>query len=494
MLTMKKKTTFLLILLTSLCMCRCTTPGETEEHYLKVNYSALSFLSSGNSPVVVTVEAFPQKWNAESLDPWLKIPEQTSETLTVMTDDYEGVEDRQGSVKIKAGDMECFIKVQQIGKESPVSAKFRLIEEFFSAAISPNGKYFGGFYTESSDSAPSYYPVIYDVTTDERTVLGPYPKSLFHLMDAMAINDQGILYIDEGNEGGVVCFTLDGQSYRSGKPQGFSRNMVVAATSLGGRVMVGWCAGSPEDHTYGPVKCVDGEYFALPLPDKNYRNEEFSAGILARGVSANGEIIYGTTWENYDDGMVYWDKEGNVHYVGEDVRYVREVDMQDGLGEPIKYTLVDGIASTAGANYISPDGKWLAGIFRTETVADNQKDITNTYCPAFFNTETEKTILLEDYSGYGACGVTNDGIGFLSSTSGFGGGGPVVDILNGTKIYDSFSDYMKDKFGIIVPNGVQLEYMCHDGNVLMGSKTIMRDTGPDVYYWYSALCDGVQPE
>lgn len=452
-----------------------------------MNYSALSFMASDNQPAVITIEAFPEAWEAKSLDAWLEITEQTDNTITIVAENYDGTENREGTIEVKAGDFTRNIEVQQIGKEAVMGAKYRFFEEFFSAAISPNGRYFGGFYTEYEGNAAVYYPVIIDVATDQRTVLGPYPKTAYHLMDAMAIDDQGVLYIDEANRGGVACFTTGGEAYQSGKPEGFDRPTIISGTSLGGRVMVGWAAGSPEGHTYGPVKVVDGQYFALPLPEKNYRNEEFSTGVIARGVSANGEIIYGTTWENYDDGMVYWDKNGDVHYVGEDVRYAREVDMLDGVGYPIKYTLVDGVVSTAGANYVSPDGTWLAGIFRTEEVAENNIDVNNTYCPAFYNTQTQKTVVLEDYKGYGGAGVTDDGIGFLSSTSGFGGGGPVVDIVNGTKLYDSFSAYVQDKFGIIVPEGGSLAYMCYGGKTLMGSKTIMRETGPDVYYWYVTM-------
>ena len=31
---------------------------------------------------------------------------------------------------------------------------------------------------------------------------------------------------------------------------------------------------------------------------------------MARSISANGEVIYGTSWDNSDYGMLYWRKEG----------------------------------------------------------------------------------------------------------------------------------------------------------------------------------------
>ena len=41
---------------------------------------------------------------------------------------------------------------------------------------------------------------------------------------------------------------------------------------------------------------IDGVPHELPWPELNYRNEEAWYGGMARGISANGEIIYGTSW------------------------------------------------------------------------------------------------------------------------------------------------------------------------------------------------------
>ncbi len=46
---------------------------------------------------------------------------------------------------------------------------------------------------------------------------------------------------------------------------------------------------------------------------------------MARGISADGSIIYGTSWENSDFGMLYWVNNGAKNtekpkWVGEDVR------------------------------------------------------------------------------------------------------------------------------------------------------------------------------
>ena len=302
---------------------------------------------------------------------------------------------------------------------------------------------------------------------------------MFGLADAMAITDQGTLYIDDSVNGGVVGFTPDGDYFLSQAAPGFSGATVIEGSALDGRVMVGWGTGSPEGYTYGPVKIVDGEYQPLPLPELNYRGDEHDQGAMARGISANGEIIYGSTWDNEDAGMIWWDAEGTARYVGEDVRNEREVTMVDWSGSEYTYTLVDGVQTWSGAGQASPDGKWLAGTFTVESLNETRDRINSTYYPAYFNTETGQTTVLEDYEGYGGCGVTDEGFAFMAAVGGMGGSGPVVNLENGATVaYASLEEYVQERFGINVPSGGQFKYMAADGSVLLASTVIAAPWGP----------------
>ena len=62
-------------------------------------------------------------------------------------------------------------------------------------------------------------------------------------------------------------FTLDGDYFSTEVAPGFKSRTVITGSSLDGSVMVGYGTGSPEGHTYGPVKVVDGEYRPLPCPN-----------------------------------------------------------------------------------------------------------------------------------------------------------------------------------------------------------------------------------
>lgn len=141
------------------------------------------------------------------------------------------------------------------------------------------------------------------------------------------------------------------------------------------------------------------------MPALNYRNEEFWAGVLAHGISANGEIIYGTSWENDDCGMLYWKNNGTTveepKWVGDDIRRLTPVIVEDWMGE-YEYNLVDGCICTAETTKVSPSGKWIATTYRKEEVGSDGF-IAYVQRPAFYNTETETTTVVEDYGEATAC-------------------------------------------------------------------------------------------
>ncbi len=118
---------------------------------------------------------------------------------------------------------------------------------------------------------------------------------------------------------------------------------------------------------YRPLKWTDGGTpEVLPVPELNFRNEPYVSGVMARGCSADGSVIYGSTWDNLDYGMLYW-KDGKVDWVGSDVREVRTVQIENGIGEMIDYNIVNGMICTAELTNISPNGRWIAGTYRTRT-------------------------------------------------------------------------------------------------------------------------------
>ena len=477
----------LFALLPAVVLSGCKTPGEVETHYVKLDYAEYSFRAAGNQPLVVEVRTSPAEWSAESDASWCRYTEDEF-GLTITVDDNVAEAERRAVITVTAGTASQEIEVWQLGAETGVPSRYRYMIDYFGGVISPNGKWFGAFYNDYDENDNTInYPVIINIETDKRIVLGPYPASMFGLADAMAITDQGTLYIDDSVNGGVVGFTPDGDYFLSQAAPGFTGATVIEGSALDGRIMVGWGTGSPEGYTYGPVKIVDGEYQPLPLPELNYRGDAHDQGVMARGISANGEIIYGSTWDNEDAGMIWWDAEGTARYVGEDVRNEREVTMVDWSGSEYTYTLVDGVQTWSGAGQASPDGKWLAGTFTVESLNETRDRINSTYYPAYFNTETGQTTVLEDYEGYGGCGVIDEGLAFMAAVGGMGGSGPVVNLENGATVaYASLEEYVQERFGINVPSGGQFKYMAADGSVLLASTVIAAPWGADIATWYVA--------
>ena len=176
--------------------------------------------------------------------------------------------------------------------------------------MSPSGRYAGGFVISiAPDDSYQYSPTIVDLETDEWHQFGPYPESVYALHQTMAVTDQGLLFISDGQHGGQIAIDITGDIFVPESPAGYEHLPEVQGTSADGKYWVGY-AKKTTGGLYYPLLWIDGAAQELSLPEKNYREEELRAGVMARSISANGEVIYGTSWDNSDYGMLYWRKEG----------------------------------------------------------------------------------------------------------------------------------------------------------------------------------------
>ena len=233
---------------------------------------------------------------------------------------------------------------------------------------------------------------------------------------------------------------------------------------------------------FKPLLWTEGTVAELPMPALNYRNEEFWVGVLARGISANGEIIYGTSWENDDCGMLYWKNNGTTveepRWVGDDIRRLTPVIVEDWMGE-YEYNLVDGCICTAETTKVSPSGKWIATTYRKEEVGSDGF-IAYVQRPAFYNTETETTTVVEDYGEATGMHVTDDGIAFIGIGTMFITEGKVYDLNTGTDL-GNMADWVAENYGIIIPGGV-IEYISADGRYIFGTSVNALGNGFDDWY------------
>ena len=482
--------TILLPVAAALALSGCTTGSEeADEHYIKLSDAVCTFTEDGGEAQIIEVRANPE-WSFESGASWLKVSAGEGSTLEVSVDPNADGE-RNAEITLQAGEATASIRVYQLGARG-LSARYRLLEQLNSAVMSPSGRYAGGFTASTApDDSFQYSPTIVDLETGEVYEFGPYPESLHYLHQTMAVTDQGLLFISDGQNGGQIAIDLTGNLFIPEAPAGFTGKPEIQGTSADGKYWVGYGMKGKVGEDSAPCKALlwtDGVPAELPWPDLNYRNEEVWYGGMARGISANGEIIYGTSWENWDFGMLYWVNNGanteKPKWVGEDVREVWEETMKNSDGTEYTTHLVNGLICQAQLTKISPNGKWIASSYRTETPAEDRLSIVTTQTAAFYNTETETTTIVSDYGESVGVHVTDDGIGFIGiGTLGISSGA-VYDLNTGTDL-GSTQDWVYDNYGIIIPAGY-INYVSADGRFVLGTKAESSAGGVNFINWYIA--------
>ena len=469
--------------------------AKTEEtfHYVNLSQVACSFLGEGNQPLEITVRTSPAAYEATPDATWVKVEKsEDGKILTLTVDDNDTGAERSTAVTIAAGQALQTITVNQLPKDSAFARYRQMLNYQSGGAMSPNGKYVGGFVPSiAPDDSWQYSPVITDLETGEVYEFGPFPEAVYYMTDNMCISDQGQLFIHDGSNGGMIVIDTEGNITHPESPAGFTGKPTISNISADGKYWVGYAINGKvfEDPTPGKALLwIDGVPHELPWPELNYRNEEPWYGGMARGISANGEIIYGTSWENWDFGMLYWVNNGanteKPKWVGEDVREVWEETMKNSDGTEYTTHLVNGLICQAQLTKISPNGKWIASSYRTETPADDRISIVTTQTAAFYNTETETTTIVSDYGESTGVHVTDDGIGFIGiGTLGISSGA-VYDLNTGTDL-GSTQEWVYDKYGIIIPAGY-INYISPDGRFVLGTKAESSAGGVSFINWYIA--------
>ncbi len=93
--------------------------------------------------------------------------------------------------------------------------------------------------------------------------------------------------------------------------------------------------------------------------------------------------------------------------------------------------------------------------------------IVTTQKAAFYNTETETTVIVKDYGSGSGTHVTDDGIAFIGiGTLGISSG-KVYDLNTGIDL-GSTQEWVYNNYGIIIPAG--FNYVSADGRFVLGTK------------------------
>ena len=477
-------------LLAAAALTGCAKDKE-EFHYIDLSQVACTFQGEDNQPLTVSVITAPAAWSAAPDASWVTAEKgQDGESLTITVEDNTSGTEREARITVSAGQASQQILVTQLAADN-LFARLRKLDTFQQGAVlSPSGKYAGGFVASlAPDDSFLYSPTFVDIETGEWHQCGPYPEALYYLTQALCISDQGVLFIKDGMNGGMIAIDLNGEIFIPESPAGFEGKPSISATSADGKYWVGYAVDKKGgEGLYRPLLWTDGTPEVLPMPEKGFREQELTTGVMARGISANGEVAYGTSWENYDFGMLYWKRNGNgfdaPQWVGKDVR-----EMVSGVwtrpdGREYEYTYVNGIICQAWNTQVSPSGKWIAGRYRKEFDPETKQRVDEPEYAAFYNTETETTVIVDDYGESGGRFVTDDGIGFIGIGTLAVSEGKVYDLNTGTDL-GSTQDWIYDNYGIVIPAGY-VNYISADGKYVFGTALHESALGKSFLSWYVA--------
>ncbi|HIW98300.1 MAG TPA: BACON domain-containing protein [Candidatus Tidjanibacter gallistercoris] len=446
------------------------TKTENPDQYIKTDMISCSFRGTDALPVRIEVESSPNAWKAEASATWIRITEQTDSYIVLNADDNPDSTEREGEVTIQAGSLTRTIRVTQASDIRLQSSYYSFKDYTMGAVISPNARYAGGYIGILDENDRNQWilnVVVTDLRDGKEYWLEPFSQNLYALYDPCAVTDGGDIFF-HCEDGRIVCFGLSGDITVLDNVPGAGKPWVSQVASDESGVWVGWCSGG--ETVYSPVKWTDGTPQILSKPETTYRGGEWYQGCMARGCSLDGSIVYGTAWEGFDAGLIWWDASGTPRWVGEKVREIKPVKMLDPkTQEYYDYNLVDGIMGDGTSTCISPSGKWIAGTYRTEELDEQETGIVATSCPAFYDTENDEVYLFPEFEGAAGLTVTDDGVGVvgIGATSGILTSTLMVDITAGVELGSS-TDWIYDNLGIIIPDGSYLTYISPDGATAFG--------------------------
>lgn len=487
---MKNKHLYISILslgIAALAFTGCNTETIVEE-YVQLETATADFKGAGNEPITINVSANPKftvKVDKEVDEKWIIVSDTTATSFKVKAEDNDTGLYRSGTITITAGGATQQLTVYQTMQDNGKSI-FRKMR-YSENAMSPNCKYAGGFTLVTTDKGESKYEVsVVEVATDKRFVFDLIDPTETQLRFCYAISDQGKLFID-GPTGQVYIFDITTMDRTNlGAIIDTKSNAKVNRTSADGNTWVGTCVfpGADGGITW-PMIWENQEPRKLDRPDKSFRGGDPWYGAMARACSADGSVIYGTSWEGYDTALIWW-KNGELQGyaggtdvdTGDQIHFISDQEAEIDLYPQF---LTNGLRLQDQNSNISPNGKYIATMYTVEVTTPGGVE-PGTY-PAFFNTETNKTKVFTELGGCGFS-VNDAGIGFTTDSSLGIANGTVVNVETG-EILGKADEWIRANFGLSVPAGPIVTTNANS-TIVYGVSTETNAMGSFTVNWYVA--------
>lgn len=440
---------------------------QTPKDSVSTDIQMYSFAGEGGSKTV-TVSA-SGKWTANPSASWIEITNQTANSFDVTVGVNESGALRDARINITCGTATSEVVIYQAPADTS-KWMFRLYNDLHGSVLSPSGKYIGGYYStvDQATNATVTYAVFIDMATETRTEIGPYTEDALLVNGAWACTDDGKLFLSTASE--AVMFDVTTRDYVKLEATGINGLPSLQQVAADNTTWVGWAQNM---ESIVPVLWQNGSARALPKPDRSYEGGVCGAAV-ARGISADGAVIYGSTWDSLLPGMVYWTSADNFetcHWAGEDVYSLNEDNKSQ----------VNGLVTWSGQYNINSDGSWIAATY-DKKFEDNKVPGTapDVMYPAFFNTKTGKTTVFTEFgdgSGMTVCG----NLGLIGTPSFQTSSGYVVDLETNENL-GTVAQWVLDTFGMVIPAGYTV-YMPSE-NVVWGAMTYAPAGMVTVWNWY----------
>lgn len=433
---MKKPFSFVSLLAASAAMimtgCQTSQPND----YVNPSINMYT-MPSEQSTLTVDVDAsgaFKVALGAS----WLTVTAQDDDSFELTAAENTDKAMRATVVTITSGKASAEINIEQLMKDN--NYKYRRLS-VHGAAISPDGRYIVTNVDEIRDGVEGSLLTLLDTRTEE-TITAYYP---LYVSGMSAVTNDGMAF---GTVGSITGYSFD---VRTGDysilptPEDKGTPMIGNVAGDGTK----WAGTTGIGETYVPTLWTNGTAAYLPIPETDYRGESFTDRILAQGISADGNVVYGTTWVGLDMGMLYW-KDGKVDWVGKDLRKLIPVTLKDGS----KKNLVNGMTCSADPYNISETGKYIGGTYKMEFDPETEQPLGDNFrsYPAFYNTETGKTTVFTELAGAGGYACRDNGLAVIIPSMSIGHASKLVNIET-QEVYGDYQEYILEKYGLMLPTG-----------------------------------------
>ena len=286
------------------------------------------------------------------------------------------------------------------------------------------------------DDSYIYTLAYVDTETGEEILLEPI-TGMYGLEPSAIASDASIIIFTEQSTQSYIYDIETDDIVEVVAPAGLD-NPVVEQISNNNE-WVGW-AYDFSAAMYVPVKWTNGEPETLEMPETNVAGDPISNGAMARGISPDGSVIYGSEWDTY--GMIY--------------------------------------VKTAERYSVSDNGEWIAATYWEYTQSyEGSMPVRQGY-PVRINTVTNQVEILKDFPNCAGMTVDSDGTLFGGSPYTAAMSHYVFDLENKTTIPQT--DYILSKYGYNKPSSYYVEAIRN--GVLFGEVPVYMGYGTVYLYWY----------